>query len=434
VAAPSDIPLPLNPRLVILSPSVPPKSPLVNYFKSYGAHIIGEFELGLLLAGLPVVLVTGSNGKSTTVSLIHQILCMTGVRSVLCGNIGTPVMEVVENFVGLDGFPINRSDCDIIVAEGSSYQLETTLHLRPTVGVFLNLSENHLERHGTMEAYFEAKSKPFFRMTDSELMVVAIDNLWGARLAQKVSCQIMPVASVGVSDSKFGNKSGVWLEENFITIQWQGESIRVSLLNFPLIGLHNRYNLGCAIAVAVSLGVDPSLIEAATPKLNGMPYRMQNEGIVREILFINDSKATTVAAVEVAIRAILESTQGGLVLLLGGVEKSRSPWEVVSNLLGQVLSRIQGVVTFGQSRNSIRSALKSSLLPQEIIHDAATLESALESAARLALPGDTILVSPGCASFDQFRNFEERGVAISSWVKQYRKKYHEDSSLIDEEV
>jgi len=439
VAAPSDVPIQINPKLVVLSPSVPPKSALVDYFRSNGAHIVGEFELGLLLAGLPIVLVTGSNGKSTTVSLIHQILCSAGVKSILCGNVGTPVMEAADNFVGPDGFPINQFKCDVIVAEGSSYQLETTTQLRPAVGVFLNLSENHLERHGTMEEYFKAKTKPFLRMTESDLMVIAIDNLWGDCLAQKVNCQLMPVAAFDVSTdestsrvgssksvTKYGNKSGlwqagVWLDANFIITRWQGETMQIPLRSYPLIGLHNRYNLGCAVAVAVSLGVEQALIETAIPKLNGMLYRMQNEGTVREILFINDSKATTVAAVEVAIRATLESTQGGLVLLLGGVEKSSTPWDVLSSLINPAINRIQGIVTFGASRNSIKSALMSSLLPQEIIHDATTLESALEKGARLALTGDTVLISPGCASFDQFRNFEERGVAISSWVKQYRR-------------
>lgn len=418
VDRPGDLPMPLESPLVIVSPGVPLDNPLIDYFSAQGALILGEVELGTMLVPVPKVIVTGSNGKSTTVSVIQQILTGVGIRSLLCGNVGMPVLEALDDFVDADFLPHVELKLDMLVIEASSYQLESTVALAPEVAVFLNLSENHLERHGTMERYFAAKAAPFRRQSAADGAVLVVDDAYAARLAREVQSTVVTVSGTRPK----GQEYAVVVADEHLEVFWEGQSNKLPLHDFPLPGVHNRYNLGCAVAVALRMGVDIEALPQQLKRLHGMPYRLQPEGEVLGLHWINDSKATTVSAVLVALRTVCDgiATAGSgskVVVLVGGVPKAQSPWCDVTELLNQLQPQVRQVITFGAAGAYLSTELQQVIVP---VCATANLAAALSRAAEDGEKGDTVLISPGCASFDEFRGFEERGEAISAWLRVHR--------------
>ena len=350
--------------LVIPSPGVPPGLPLIASARARGIPVWSELDLAGQLAGRRrIVAVTGTNGKSTTVSLIGSLLDGTAIRPVVAGNIGLPFIDVVEG-----------QDWDVAVIEVSSFQLEQSELFHPHVGVLLNLAPNHLERHGSMAAYVAAKLRLFARQTSADAAV-------------------LPSELAGVDH---GRGRLVLFDSPFPPLPRGSDEV----------GDVRRLNLAAAVAACreVVPDLDPTTrnVEDLRDALF-LPFRQQTVGTIRGIRVINDSKATSPAAAIAALR----STREPAVVLLGGRSKRGGYDELAAYLAA---SPARGVVVFGEAKAEIAEQLVRAAVPHVVVHD---LEAAVGAGLALARSGDALLLSPACSSFDAFASYEERGEAFN---------------------
>lgn len=399
-------PLDLRFDEVVVSPGVPWNHPLLNHCRSQGSVVRGELEWALLQIPGRIVIITGSNGKTTTSLLLYHLLCSLGSRAFLVGNVGTPVSSLIAK---------DNDPEDILVVEASSYQLEASLQFVPEVGLFLNISENHLERHGTLDGYINAKLTPFRRMKDGARVVTSEELKVLVQQTLKDSRPEILVFGAG-GKAEF-EEAPFWADtENRekITISHGATSMAISLDRTPLMGEHNRRNCAAALLGVLALGIsfDPLSVERALQSFKMPSYRIQESGISGGVRWINDSKSTTPEATRTAILSCLESyPESALILLFGGEMKNAS-WDGVWSLIVDQKHRISRVIVFGGSARRLYDQISEFLKVQGVqlrISEASTLREAIQSARTYAVPGEVVVFSPGCASFDEFRNFEDRG-------------------------
>jgi UDP-N-acetylmuramoylalanine--D-glutamate ligase len=338
---------------VVKSPGVPNEAPVIARARELGLPVVGELELAWRLLPNRVVAVTGTNGKTTTVELLGAIWRAAGLPVAVAGNVGTPLSALVGE-VGADA---------TIVCEVSSFQAEDAAAFAPDVGVLLNLTPDHLDRHGSFEAYREAKLSLFARQTPDQ---VAIAPDW---------------------------------------IELPGEGRRVPLGEPPLPadeirmrGPHNLENASAAATAALAAGVPGEAIAEALRTFAGVPHRLEEVGTVDGVLYVNDSKATNVSA---AARAI-ESFFAGVHVILGGSLKGGG----FEDLREPVAERCHACYLIGEAADRLATDLEPAGVP---LHRCGDLESAVAAARAAARPGEVVLLSPACASYDQFRDYEERG-------------------------
>ena len=361
-------------ELAVLSPGVAPNGKFASTLKRAGIELISELELGLRYRTSPAVIVTGSNGKSTTTALIAHILQHSGRSAHACGNLGTPLCQVLYNGIVAT---------DWLVIEASSYQLELTSSLGVQVGVFINLSENHLERHGDMSAYFDAKARLFYGSDAvANVAVINVDDPFGARLSKLASGELRLISD---PEQITGN----------------------------LIGRHNHYNVALAFAATEALGLSSAEIRKAVATFQPLEHRLER---LNPHFIINDSKATTVAAAQAGVRAVLdEFPTRQLCLLLGGKAK-RGSWQPLFSLLQAHKMRLSRLICFGADGAYLSQQAHSSGLANLCFE---SLEAAVEHACHSLKGSEVVLLSPGCASFDQFSNFEERGQVFKSLIAKF---------------
>ncbi len=358
-------------RAVVKSPGVPREAAVVAAARARGVPVLGELELGWrLLGGHEFIAVTGTNGKTTTVQLLGHIHREAGVAVEVAGNVGD----------ALTGFAGTLPPGAVVVCEASSFQLEDAVELAPEGAVLLNLEADHLDRHGTFEDYASAKLRVFARQGNDDVAVAPADldveDLGGC--ARRV-----PFGPGGELDDRSGY---LWWDEMPLIAH---EEIR-------LRGAHNRANAAAAAAIALARGIEPDAVRAGLRTFGGVEHRLEEVATVGGVLYVNDSKATNVASTLVA----LASFDAQVHLILGGVGKD------------QDFSALRGlahrVYLIGES---------APLLAQEVGGErCGTLETAVGRARAAALPGDVVLMSPACASFDQFVDYEERGRAFKALV------------------
>jgi UDP-N-acetylmuramoylalanine--D-glutamate ligase len=360
--------------LVVPSPGVPRE----RYARG-AKRVWGDIELAWRALSVPIVAVTGTNGKSTTTRLVEVLLRAAGLRAEAAGNIGAPAL-------GLVGRPL-----DVAVLEVSSFQLETTEGFRPKVSVILNLTPDHLDRHGSFEGYVEAKTRILANQEADDTAVLSADDVAVRALAARTS------ARVRLFSQREALGVGACLDAGAICLREEGELVRISLEGFPLPGVHNRENLLASLLAARAAGADPRIAARALPDFRGLPHRTE---IVRErggVTWVNDSKGTNVGA---ALRS-LESFARPVIWIAGGKDK-----DLDFRPLAPVLKeRARAAILIGEAAPKLAAALAGSVP----LHQADGLERAVAFAAELARPGDVVLLSPACASFDQFRNYEDRG-------------------------
>ncbi len=342
-----------------------------------------------------IVCVTGSNGKSTTTALIAHILDADGRKAQMGGNIGRGALD-------LD--PLE--DADIVVLELSSYQIELARALAPDVAVFLNLSPDHLDRHGGIGGYFAAKAR-LFEMGGPERAVIGVDQPEGRFLANRMREQESGGAPViAVSAGKLeGDDWAVTYRKGFLSERRHGrQTASVDLRAAPALqGAHNWQNAACAFAACRALGLAPRRIEAALMSFPGLPHRMERVGEAGGVTFVNDSKATNADAAE---KALL--TYDRVRWIAGGVPKAGGIAP-----LAPLFGRVSKAYLIGEAAESFAAELGGR--PHEICAD---LETAATRAAAEAEPGETVLLSPACASFDQFASFEARGDAFRAIARR----------------
>lgn len=395
-------------KLAILSPGVGLETPIVNVLKREKIEYIGELEFGTEILSQTGIFVTGSNGKTTTVSIIDEMLRQANLPACLCGNVGTAVTSVIHP---QDLVSDNDQTEKILVVECSSYQLETCTKLKPKIAVCLNLSDNHLERHGSLDRYLDAKAKIFQNQNASDFAILNIDDPSFLKFKAKSKAQVV----------EFGKKlSTAAIHAQIIDQRPEKDLIRIRLGNSQeetydiskskLLGLHNRYNLAAAILAARLSSVDAQTIQQVIQDFKPLEHRIEYFADFKQISFINDSKSTTVASSLAAFEAISESFVGRrIVLLLGGIAKIGS-WQP---LMDRLKVGVGPIICFGEDARVLYDQCQQNNL-QALI--AANLKAALDTCLQIAKAGDVVLFSPGCLSFDEFSNFEHRGRVFKELV------------------
>jgi UDP-N-acetylmuramoylalanine--D-glutamate ligase len=380
--------------LIVVSPGVPVDAPMLVQARSLGEPVIGEIELAAQFLPGPIVAITGSNGKTTTTTLAGEILTAGGLPTLVGGNIGNPAISLADR----------ATQDTVVVLEVSSFQLETTQTFRPKIAVVLNVTPDHLDRHRTFEAYVDAKARIFENQTDSDFAVLNADDPTCVAMAKRTKAR-----PFWFSRQK-EVRQGAWAGDGKIFFRdgsGQREIMRVS--EVPLKGAHNLENVLAAVCAGALMGCAPDKIRQAVRNFKAVEHRLEFVATIRGVDYYNDSKATNVDA---TIKA-LESFPANIHLILGGKDKG-SDYSVLNDLLKQ---RVKRVYTIGAAAEKIESQIVSSKGGGvEVVH-AETLENALRKANAVADPGDVVLLAPACASFDQFKNYEQRGQTFKEIVR-----------------
>jgi len=376
-----------NATLVVTSPGIPPTAPPLVVAQSAGRTIVAELDLALLaLQEIPSILVTGTNGKSTTTALIAHILNEAGSSAVAAGNIGYPLIEISQE----------SARPEWLVVEASSYQLHFSSFHTPRIGVLTNLSPDHLEWHGSVEAYREAKKRLFLNASSTSEWILNGDDEAVLELAEEVP---------GVRRCwSLETKSDSWFDSANETLQLGGE-ILLQRQQLLLLGDHNVSNALAATLAASAVGVEPDPIARGLGSFRPLKHRLEPVREVGGVLWINDSKATNLSSTEVAVRAMSRP----YVLLMGG----RGKGESYARLAPLLAPSCRAVVAYGEDATKIMTELGNTLH----VGDESTLDAAVQKAGELVAPGEAVLLSPACASFDQFSDFEERGEMFRSLVE-----------------
>ena len=356
---------------LIVSPGVPERSGPVAWAEARGLPILSEVELAFRFCPSPVIAVTGTNGKSTVVTLIAQVVQAAGRPVVACGNLGTPFASVLERL----------TPDTLAVVEISSFQLLQCDRFRPRIGVLLNVGINHLDRHGDQQAYLAAKARLFQRQTPEDWAVLNGDDPAITALGERLIARRL------------------W----FGSDRTNPPALRLAPETRRALGR----NLQAVLQVCRLLEIPDPLTWQVMRSFRGLEHRLEHVGTVRGVRFVNDSKSTTP---ESALHA-LSQTPGEVVMVIGGRDKGMEFGPLFERLHED---RVRGVVLMGESRLRLRPLLNGATR----VRQAATLAEAVAASAALAGPGSTVLFSPACASFDMFRDFEERGRAFKALIQQ----------------
>jgi UDP-N-acetylmuramoylalanine--D-glutamate ligase len=374
---------------VIKSPGVPASAEVIAEAARRGIPIIGELELGWRLLEAPVVAITGTNGKTTTTELTAHLFRSAGRPVAAAGNVGHPVCELaLESLVG--------REVGTVVCECSSFQLEDSSAFSPEVAAFLNLGPDHLDRHGDLVSYRDAKRKIFANQTESDVAVLNADDP-----DSNESTTAAAVIRFSTAGSAAANLS---FEEGRILVD--GEPL-IEAAQMQIIGRHNVANAMAGAASAMALGLSAEEVAAGLKSFPPVPHRYEPVAEIEGVVFINDSKATNVDAT----LAALSSSDRNLHLILGGSAKGES----FDGLAGPVGGNCRGIYLIGETADEIGQALEPAGV--EIVRYCEDLEDAVSEAAGAAVPGEAVLLSPACASFDQFENYEDRGESFRRLVE-----------------
>lgn len=380
----------LTQDLIIPSPGVPLDQPDLAAARANEITVWSEIELAWRLLLGRLVVITGSNGKTTTTALLGHILQTAGLPVAVGGNIGTPLISLVDS----------SSDAGITVAEASSFQLEAIEEFRPDVAMLLNLTPDHLDRHGSMESYRRAKARIFENQRDDDAAVCNADDPGAVAMAPTEPhlywfSRKSPVAR------------GAYVRGQEIILRASGkESLLMPRGDIPLRGDHNIENVLAAAVAAQLVGADAQAIAAGVRSFPGVAHRLQFVAAIDGVEFYNDSKATNVDA---TLKA-LDAFPGNLLVILGGKDKGSD----YSALREPLRRRARRVYLIGAAASKIAKEIAGIVA----VEHAVTLENAVASAFGCARPGDTVLLAPACASFDQFDNYEHRGSVFAALVHQ----------------
>lgn len=391
--------LPDDVDLVVVSPGIPPRSPLMEAAFALGVPVISEMELAYRLAVSPFVAITGTNGKTTVTSLVAHLLRESGVPCETVGNIGSPATSVVRE----------AGPATILVTEVSSFQLAYTERFHPLVSVLLNITPDHIDWHGSLEAYAADKTKVFSNQMSGDTAIIDVDDEGAAHYADIVQAQGVRVRRVC---REHRMRDGATVVQGMLCLDDDGDLVElVPVTELRIRGSHNVSNALAAAAAALAAGADIEGVRAGLRTFAPVAHRLEPVGEVGGIEFFNDSKATNPDAVFKALRSFEER---GVIVLLGGRNKGND----FRPLAVEVGTRCRAAVLFGESAPDIAEAFVGMDMPVVRTSD---LLQATRAAFELAHPGDVVLLSPACASFDQFDNYEQRGDRFREMVAGLRE-------------
>jgi len=379
-------------ELVVVSPGVPLDAPPLTAVRAHHVPIIGELELAWRATEADTIAITGTNGKTTTTALTGSILAQQPRPVLVAGNIGTPLAAHALTFPA-DG---------LVVCEVSSFQLETTELFQPRVAVVLNLTPDHLDRHRTFEAYRDAKARIFANQTSADCAVLNADDEATRAMALRARAPVVWFSR------RRELSHGVFVRDGQIAAKLNGHVEEICPLSeIFLRGQHNIENVLAATACALWTGVSPAAIRAAVGRFRGVAHRIEWVRDLAGVKYYNDSKGTNVDS---TLRA-LESFSERIVLIAGGKGKGQA-WKPLADA---ARGRVAHALLIGEDAPKIGAALAAATIPAT---QCRTLQEAVDRARALALPGDVVLLSPACASFDMFDNFEHRGEVFKKLVER----------------
>src|SRR3984885_1281343 len=379
--------------LIVVSPGVPMDTPEVKQVVAFGLPVIGELELASRYLQGRVVAITGSNGKTTTTTLVGKIFADAGVPTLVGGNIGLPVIDLVAN----------STQETVSVLEVSSFQLETVEEFHPWIAVMLNITPDHLDRHGSFESYVAAKERIFGRQDTKDFLVLNGDDRVTQMCAAQAKSEVFWFSGTKTVRRGAFVRDGVivWVEkEGGVT-----EPV-MPVTEIHLKGAHNVENVLAAVCAARLAKIPAESIRASVAAFRAVEHRLELVRKVNGVEFYNDSKATNVDATMKAVA----SFSGGIHLILGGKDKD-SDYGTMSGLLKE---RVKAVYTIGTAAEKIERQLHGVVKMVQ----AGTMQTAVQEAAKAAVAGDVVLLSPACSSFDQFENYEHRGRVFREIVNE----------------
>jgi len=378
--------------VLVLSPGIPIDHPTAVAFKRQGRAVIGETELAARYLKCYAVAITGTNGKTTTVSMIEKVLKEGGLNAYACGNIGAPLIGATE-----------LTEESVAVAEISSFQLETLQSFRPHIAVVLNVSEDHLNRHYNMENYVFLKSRILKNATEAEYAVLNYDDPLVREMAEKTKARVLYFSTQG-------KVNGGYLLNG--ELYFGAEKI-LSVSELPLDGVHNIQNALATIVVSKIMGVPTGAIANALREFKGIKHRLEKVAEVGGITYIDDSKGTNVDATQKAVACMKEET----VLLLGGKDKG---YDYDGLFVGLPKTKVIHAILYGENRfRLVESALKNGY---KNITVCSGFELAVRLSGMIAKAGQTVLLSPASASFDEFTSFEERGDRFVEIIRGFSRE------------
>lgn len=381
--------------LVVKNPGIPQEIPVVKRARALGIPVISEVELAYWHLKIPVMAITGTNGKTTTTALAGEMFKAGGMRTQVAGNIGLPLSSVVEVADSLD----------VAVAELSSFQLEDTLTFRPRVAAILNITPDHMDRHHTMEQYIEAKARIFVNQKEDDALVLNADDPVAFSLREKSPSRVF------LFSRKILVENGAFVRDGKIVLRKDGREETVcGTGEIALPGAHNLENALAAALVAFLGGVPVTAIAGTLKSFAGVAHRLERVCSIKGVNFYNDSKGTNTDAT----RKALEAFSVPIVLIAGGYDKGGTFADLAESMHG----RVKKAVLMGQVRERLAAALAEKRIPW-IYAD--SLESAVATAFQAAAPGDVVLLSPACASWDMFSNYEERGDRFKAAVRKLKE-------------
>lgn len=373
---------------IVISPGISQQHPLLQQAKAKGISIIGDVELFARHVHAPVVAITGTNGKSTVTSLVGKMAQRAGLRVSVAGNIGEAVLSSLLRY----------PDTELWVLELSSFQLETVVSLRPSVSVLLNISPDHLDRYDSFAHYIETKHRVF---NHAKVLVYCKDDPL-TRPAKLTSHSVSYTLAAPVS-----NEWGIVQQQGHDYLA-KGEDNYLDVSELKLKGKHNWGNALASLAVGDALGLQRQAMLAVLREFGGLAHRCQWVRTCQQVHWYNDSKGTNVGATLSAIEGLGQSSPGKIILIAGGQAKDAS----FSDLIAPIRHYVRSLVLFGEDAEKMALELAASAP----ITQASSLEQAINVAKNVAQPGDTVLLSPACASFDMFDNYAERGEIFTQMV------------------
>jgi UDP-N-acetylmuramoylalanine--D-glutamate ligase len=382
--------------LCVASPGIKPASPLMQSARAAATAVISELEFAFRESDHRWVAITGTNGKTTTTALTTHLLVTAGIPAVSVGNIGSAATAALETV----------PSTTVLVAEVSSFQLALTSRFRPRVAVLLNITPDHTDWHGSMDAYVADKGRVFANMGPGDTAVIDVDDPESAAWADKVRLAGVPVVEVCASCEGSNSASA-----NGGLMSIPGSSGRRPLLRVDemlIKGPHNVSNALAAAAAASAMGASPQALALGLATFRPIEHRLEPAGVVRDVEWFNDSKATNPDAVSKALASFGDQP---LIVLLGGRNKGSD----FTPLAMEASARARAVILFGECREQMASAFAVTGLEPQVV---GTMAEAVALADRIALPGDAVVLSPACASFDEFDNYEARGEEFKRLVRE----------------
>ena len=382
--------------IIVLSPGIPTDLPFIVNAEKKGVSVISEIELAFMFTPCPVIAITGTNGKTTTTTLTGEILKAYYKDTEVVGNIGIPYTEKV----------VNLNENSRVVAEISSFQLEKIKTFKPSVSAVLNITPDHLDRHKTVENYTAMKERIFENQTSDDFCVLNKEDEACLKMADKTKAKVMFFSSQNLLSE------GIYIENGNIILKWGNINEKVVHIDeLQILGIHNYENVMAATAISLLAGVPLDVIRDVLRKFKGVEHRIEFVDTVDGVDYYNDSKGTNTDA---AIRAVL-AMKKPIVLIGGGYDKGSEYDDWVETFEG----RVKHIVLIGVTANKIKDTCYKHNFKDVTICE--TFDEAMEVSKSIAKEGDCVLLSPACASWGMFKNYEQRGDMFKDKVKSFKK-------------